>query len=196
VPVDEVAEALSLSRQPVREAIVGLESDGLVVTSPRRGTYVDRFDEEMIREHHELHGLLEARAVEQLVHRADPAILTRLRAVVRQTRRADDTNTLVQGSADFRRLLATGASPRLRALLRTMTRFIPPAYYFERISGSSRLGRNMHPQILRAVEHGDADQAAALVRELWQKAGDLVIAHLHDTEVLEIPGRGQPNTGL
>jgi DNA-binding GntR family transcriptional regulator len=194
LPLDAVAEALSLSRQPVREAIVGLETDGLVVTSPRRGTHVDRFDEEVIREHHELYGLLEARAVEELVRKLDPETLTRLRSAVRQTRHATDTESLVQASGDFRRLLATAASPRLRALLRSMTRFIPPAYYQERVPGGSALGRSMQQKILRAVERNDAEGAAAAVRELWQKAGDLVIAHLHDTGVLDSSDTGRSHT--
>jgi DNA-binding GntR family transcriptional regulator len=189
VPVDEVAEALSLSRQPVREAILGLENDGLVVTSPRRGTYVDRFDEEVIREHHELHGLLEARAVGQLVRKREPEILVRLHNAVRQTRGAVDTDDLVRASAEVRRILSTAASPRLRALLRTMTRFIPPVYYHEQVAGGSALGRKMQQRILHAVERDDEEGAATAVRELWREAGELVIAHLHATGVLE-PAKG------
>jgi DNA-binding GntR family transcriptional regulator len=194
LPIDEVAAALSLSRMPVREATLGLENDGLVMTSPRRGTYVERFDEEMIREHHELHGLLESRAVEQVVRKGDPEVLSRLQVAALHNRRTADSDTLVQPSMELHRLLAAGASPRLRALLRTMTRFIPPAYYFERIAGSSAMARKMHQQIVRAVQRKDAEGAASAVRELWQEAGELVIAHLHATGVLERSPRGGSNT--
>src|SRR5690349_3400199 len=36
----DVAEKLTVSRGPVREALLRLERDGLVVTTPRHGTFI------------------------------------------------------------------------------------------------------------------------------------------------------------
>ncbi|MGB8210431.1 MAG: GntR family transcriptional regulator, partial [Mycobacterium sp.] len=54
---NEIATRLGMSRVPVQEAIVQLEHDGLLSTSYHRGAFIERFDEDTIREHYELHGV-------------------------------------------------------------------------------------------------------------------------------------------
>ena len=55
---NEIAHELGLSRVPIQEAVVQLEHDGILSTQYHRGAYVERFDESVVREHHELYGLL------------------------------------------------------------------------------------------------------------------------------------------
>lgn len=55
----EVALKLNISRAPVREAIRELESDGIVFTKPRRGTFVTEFSIDDIKEVFDIRLLLE-----------------------------------------------------------------------------------------------------------------------------------------
>ena len=55
---NEIAQELGLSRVPIQEAVVQLEHHGILSTQYHRGAYVERFDESVVREHHELYGLL------------------------------------------------------------------------------------------------------------------------------------------
>jgi DNA-binding GntR family transcriptional regulator len=55
---NEIAEELGLSRVPVHEAVVQLERDGVLSTRYRRGAFVERFDEMVMLENHELYGVL------------------------------------------------------------------------------------------------------------------------------------------
>jgi len=55
---NEIAQELGLSRVPIQEAVVQLEHDGILSTPYHRGAYVERFDESVVREHHELYGML------------------------------------------------------------------------------------------------------------------------------------------
>ena len=55
---NEIAQELGLSRVPIQEAVVQLEHDGILSTQYHRGAYVERFDESVVREHHELYGML------------------------------------------------------------------------------------------------------------------------------------------
>ena len=55
---NEIAQELGLSRVPIQEAVVQLEHDGILSTPYHRGAFVERFDESVVREHHELYGLL------------------------------------------------------------------------------------------------------------------------------------------
>ncbi|MBN1104676.1 MAG: GntR family transcriptional regulator [Deltaproteobacteria bacterium] len=58
----EIARALGVSRAPVREAIVELDRDGLIVTVARKGAYVANFTEKDIEEIYTLRALLEVHA--------------------------------------------------------------------------------------------------------------------------------------
>ena len=60
---NEIAEELGLSRVPVQEAVVELEHGGVVSTRYHRGAFVERFDEGVVREHHEIYGVLNGIAV-------------------------------------------------------------------------------------------------------------------------------------
>lgn len=63
VPESKIAEEMGISRGPVREALLVLEQEGLVETSPRRGSRVIRITIKDIREMYTLRALLEGFAV-------------------------------------------------------------------------------------------------------------------------------------
>lgn len=65
----DIAEKLNISRAPVREALRRLESQGLVTSIPRRGTFVSDLSEEAIEEIYDLRYLLEGCIYETLVHK-------------------------------------------------------------------------------------------------------------------------------
>ena len=45
---DAIAESHGMSRLPVREALIALEQEGLVVNTQRRGAYVASFEPEVL----------------------------------------------------------------------------------------------------------------------------------------------------
>ena len=63
VPEGKIAEEMGISRGPVREALLVLEQEGLVATSPRRGSRVAQITIKDIREIYTLRALLEGFAV-------------------------------------------------------------------------------------------------------------------------------------
>jgi len=63
----KIAEELDISRAPVREAIKELESDGLVETIPRKGTFVIDFDQKEIQELFDIRVMLEERVFKILI---------------------------------------------------------------------------------------------------------------------------------
>ena len=74
---NEIAHELGLSRVPIQEAVVQLEHDGILSTRYHRGAFVERFDESVVLEHHELHGILlgiaSARAAATRTRRCSPS---------------------------------------------------------------------------------------------------------------------------
>lgn len=66
---DELAHSLNMSRTPVREALLRLESEGLISLIPRRGMRVLPLSLEDIREAYQLLGFMETAAAEMIAMR-------------------------------------------------------------------------------------------------------------------------------
>ncbi len=79
----ELAAQLGLSRTPVREAIIELSQDRLVVVAPQKRSMVAPIDEALVEEARFSRSVLECAVVELVCARADEADLRDLRENVR-----------------------------------------------------------------------------------------------------------------
>ena len=75
---NEIAHELGLSRVPIQEAVVQLEHDGILSTRYHRGAFIERFDESVVLEHHELHGILLGIASARAASDPRPQVLSQL----------------------------------------------------------------------------------------------------------------------
>ena len=69
---ERLAEALDVSRVPVRAALRKLEAEGLVISSPHRGSSVRVLEPDEIRETYELRTLLETFVLRSVIERITP----------------------------------------------------------------------------------------------------------------------------
>src|SRR5438093_11966611 len=69
---EDIAHRLHCSRGPVREALLRLERDGLVVTLPRRGTFIHDISRESIDVVFRIRGKLEGLCVRDMAQSATP----------------------------------------------------------------------------------------------------------------------------
>jgi DNA-binding GntR family transcriptional regulator len=76
---DEIARELGCSRGPVREAVLRLERDGMVITTPRRGTFIRGVDDDEIEEVFAIRGKLEGLCARYMRERAAPEMEQELR---------------------------------------------------------------------------------------------------------------------
>src|SRR4051812_9230715 len=126
---NEIANDLGLSRVPIQEAVVQLEHDGILSTQYHRGAYVERFDESVVREHHELYGLLSGLASSRAAGDGRPQILDQLAVLMEAMRSSKDSRTFQETAWQFRNLINDEyAGPRLQAAIRASQTFMPPAF--------------------------------------------------------------------
>jgi len=64
----KIAGDFNISRAPVREAIKELESQGLVINIPRKGSFVVEFTRDEIKELYDIRILLESRIIKLLIN--------------------------------------------------------------------------------------------------------------------------------
>ncbi|MGY4708429.1 GntR family transcriptional regulator [Mycolicibacterium sp. CBM1] len=129
---DKIAAALGVSRIPIQEALGQLEHDGIVETRYHRGAFVQRFDEETLREHHEIHGLLTGAIAARAAADPRPEVLGELDAIFEMLSTTDDPPTYFHGSERYRAaVVAAYAGPRLRAAVAASRSLIVRTFWLE-----------------------------------------------------------------
>ena len=172
---DDIARQLGVSRIPVREAIIALDREGWLTITPHRGAFVHGLDEDALRDHYELLGLVYGLAARRAVSRATPDARIRLRAALDALTAADTSEQLHETNDVFlRTLLAMARAPRLGGVMRNMSTVVP-GNFFELVPGSGSTQQRGATAIVEAIEADDADAAADACVTLLTDQGDLVI---------------------
>src|ERR1700691_1225028 len=184
----KLADELGVSRNPVREAIRVLASEGLVDVAARRGASVAVMSDQEARETIEVRALLEGQNARLAARRHDKELIKRIEAVLKKGTAAVAAgrfDQLFQLNQQFHDALAAAGPNRVLGELlqklrdRTAMLFAPMS--------PSRQSRswNEHAEILRAIIAGDERLAAALAAEHVMRAGADFLAGLD--EVGELP---------
>jgi DNA-binding GntR family transcriptional regulator len=172
---DEIAQRLGVSRIPVREAIIALDREGWLTITPHRGAFVHGLDEDALRDHYELLGLVYGLAARRATERATDDGLKCLRDAQQQLAVADSPDTLHDANDVFLRTLLTLAhSPRLGSVMRNMSTVVP-GNFFELVNGSGPVQQRGTKRIVAAISSRDPDAAAEACMRLLRDQGDLVI---------------------
>jgi DNA-binding GntR family transcriptional regulator len=177
-----LADELGVSRNPVREAIRVLESEGLVEVTARRGASVVTMTDEEARETIEVRALLEGQNARLAARRREESIIKRIAAVLKQGNEAVAArryNLLSDLNQQFHHELAEAGRNRVLADLlrrlreRTAMLFAP--------TDPVRQARTWdeHAAILRAIIAGDERAAATLAAEHVMRAGADFLSSLH-----------------
>lgn len=188
----ELAEALGVSRTPVRDALRRLESDGLVRSEPNRGYVVADLMEDvvhvfLIRER--LEGLAAAMAADTIT-RPELEELDALQAEMEQLLAAvpADIDRLVELNGRLhQRITEASRSPRL---IRLIERLHPQymSYQVLRIYSDDERRRSIreHREILDALWQRDSDTAERVIHLHLEHGKEVVLADMTTNRV----GRG------
>ena len=166
----EIARQMQISRAPIREAIRQLEQDGLLVSVPRRGTFVVTLSREDVEEVYTLRADIESLAIRRALPRLDPEKLAMLESLVAEMQaaaEADDLPRLVEADIRFHRTLIKAAD--WSRLMKIWEGLHPQTLTFYTISTLTDWPPPVHAQrhlpVLEALRTGNPDLAAAAIRE-------------------------------
>nr|WP_316650462.1 GntR family transcriptional regulator [uncultured Gellertiella sp.] len=166
---NQLAQRFSLSRTPIREALVRLAGDGLVTTLPNRSTVVSAIDFLNLHRFFDALSLMYRVTTRLAAQHHDTADLAEIRARQAEFRRAveaEDALKMISTNRDFHAAIAeAGRNPYYNALFlklldegRRIMRFyyssfddrLPPRYLDE------------HEDLITAIETRDIEQADRL----------------------------------
>ena len=170
----EVAQALAMSRTPVREAFLRLQAEGLLRLYPKRGALVVPVSVSEVEAVMETRLLVERFALEKLLARGPaPAVAAEMVggiALQEESAAAGDTDAFVAQDRQFHTSFVTAAgNPILAGLYDTLRdrqqRMVVTSLLRDDARVTSILAE--HRQIADAVRDGDVERAtAALVAHL------------------------------
>lgn len=180
---EELARELGMSRTPVREALLMLQSEGLVESLPRRGAIVRSYAVDDLDEMYQLRAVLEGYAARRAATRISPEDVTRLEescARFDRLRAEDDLHDLVKENLFFHNvILEAAASDRLGPMVRKVID-IPLVYksFYWYSPEQKLISEHYHKQLTRALRVGDAERAELVMREHVLEARDFLLAQL------------------
>lgn len=175
---NEIAHELGLSRVPIQEAVVQLEHDGILSTRYHRGAFVERFDEAVVREHHELYGMLTGMAAARAASATDPRVVDRLSSLLGVMRGAGDSRAFQESAWEYRGVINDGyAGPRLAAMIRASQSFIPRAFWLSYLRNVDDM-LPIYEAETAAIARGDAEAARAACVERGDTMGRITLAEL------------------
>ncbi|MDR6988206.1 DNA-binding GntR family transcriptional regulator [Paenarthrobacter nitroguajacolicus] len=164
----QIAAELGIGRTPVREAIKRLESDHLVVSYPRRGTFATGVDITQLAEVSEIRELLEPLASRKAARMASPAMRSELRAVAAAIRDLEgqdaSSQELMRYDIQVHRLIYKASSnAHLEDVLIRYDNLATRIWCHMLEKMPSVSGHiSEHTDLLTAIADGDEDRAAEL----------------------------------
>ncbi len=164
-----LASVLNISPQPVREALRRLESEGMVESRARSGTFVAQLTAERMVEMGRIRAALEGVAAGIAARRASPTGIAALRArlaAIKDATQSNDRAALAEANDMFHRTLhaITGNAFLIRSLeaLRAYFHVGSPRVLRDERQVDEALAE--HAEIVEAVARGEPERAEAAMR--------------------------------
>lgn len=163
-----VSKQIGVSRTPVREALIALESEGLVVSRPRKGFIVVHAQPELVRESFSILGVLEALAIQSVGEKLQTDV-PRLHELTDALETEKDKSRQYEIDREFHAMLTERCgNKRLLALLameRARAQLIDG--HHDRGMASPERSIAQHRAIVTAIELGKMDRAAKQAEQHW-----------------------------
>jgi DNA-binding GntR family transcriptional regulator len=180
---EAVAERLGTSRTPVREALLMLEREGLVVVEPHRGAVVRAFDAADLLDLYEVRELIEPHAARRAATRAPETALARLQELCDLAERPHaTTDDQIAYNDEFHALIAAAAdSARLQAALRAVAG-VPRAFRAAFWADEEQRDQSLfcHRELTRALRLQRPELAEVVMRMHILGARDFLLRVVDD----------------
>lgn len=170
VDLNAISQELGISKTPLRDALLQLDTEGFVTISPRRGVYVNRLTLEDIRNCYEIIGSLETTAVLAAIDTLQPIHIEKLKLLNRSLRGAlktDDWQQYYQDNLLFHEVfLERSHNTALKRIIAPMKQRL---YDFPRrgyIKEWEQANCRDHDRLIEAFERQDREAAVRVWRDV------------------------------
>ncbi len=170
INLNAISEELGISKTPLRDAMLQLDTEGFVTISPRRGVFVNRLTLEDIRNCYEIIGSLESTAILAVFDSIQPLHIEKMKllnSALRTSIKNEDFQAYYQQNILFHDVfLEMSHNQSLKRIIAPMKRRL---YDFPRrgyIKEWEQSNCRDHDRLIEAFEAGDRDAAVRGWREV------------------------------
>jgi DNA-binding GntR family transcriptional regulator len=171
INLDETSRKLGVSRTPLRDALLQLESEGFVTIYPRRGVIVNVLSLKDIKNYYQIIGALESTAVLQAFDKLGEDEIQTMEKIIEGMKTAiesDDFDLYYEKNLALHDVyLASCGNENLVRIVRTLKRRL---YDFPRQRGFVKewelASIAEHTELLQLLKQREAAEAAAYVRDV------------------------------
>lgn len=174
---DAIAATHGMSRLPVREALIALEKEGLVVVTQRRGAYVAQFEPEDVIDQYEAYGLIASMAAGRAAERLTAEQLDALRRAHQQFIKAKGGAAQEKANDAFHRIINSVCGRRLRSILGLLANSLPSHHYAFDSAWAARAAEH-HDRILKAIERRNTAEARQAMHDHLVASGHEAVVAL------------------
>ena len=170
---DKLAKMLGVSTMPVREALLRLAAEGLIVAEPNKSFSVAGNSIADIRDIYWVYGQIVGELASRTARVATDAMLEKLTQLHEAHIAATEYEPRFAANWEFHRIvnLASG-SQRLLLILRSTLRFFPDLLA---LPGSIELASNWQRELLQHLRAKDTEAARATSQRYAREAGELFV---------------------
>lgn len=207
VNLNVISQQLGISKTPLRDALLQLDTEGFVTISPRRGVFVNRLTLEDIRQCYEIIGALETTVILAVFDSVQPLHIERMKLLNRDLRtsiKKEDFQAYYQQNILFHDVfLEMSHNQSLKRIIAPMKQRL---YDFPRrgyIKEWEQSNCRDHDRLIEAFETGDRAAAVQVWRDVhWSfEVQEKYIRRFYYPEAREprtpspsIPGTKRPRT--
>ncbi len=174
-----IAQKLSISRAPIREALQVLIKEGLVVWTPQKGKFITELNPKQIRDSYYTGGILEAAAVSTALHRYTTKDIKKLEDVADKMQKVAENNEPIELLADlddkFHKILFSRIENEFviefcHRSCQGLSKFLLFRYWINLFPAHEVYIR--HKVIVDSLKRGDAAELEKTIRQHYYDAGE------------------------
>ncbi len=178
---ESLSQLLGISKSPIREALNGLQNEGLIRIEPRRGAFLRTFSVQEVRDLYDLREVLEVFAVSTA--RITSGLLDKLSASIERTSqflRVDDRNAHIEEDSRFHGLIAKSTGNH--ELCRILGNIQNQIWLFrcQTYNLSSSTAPKAHKAILEALKEQDLSAAQRAMKKHISTVRNKLLGHLSE----------------
>jgi DNA-binding GntR family transcriptional regulator len=177
INMDKLSKELSISKTPLREALIKLECQGFVEMSPRKGVRVKELTYEELKEYYEVIGFLESSVVYSVFDQLrSPHIIEKMKHSNAQQRllaNNQEFDRYYQLNLEFHDIfLELSKNKTLKEIVIPLKKRLYD-FPWHRLWGEwEKINLDEHDKLIAYIEEGDRIEAAAVIRDEhwgWKK---------------------------
>ncbi|MBC5636796.1 GntR family transcriptional regulator [Ornithinibacillus sp. BX22] len=166
----ELAEALGVSRTPIRESLQLLESQGLVKMYPGKATQVTEVEKESIKDLLPPLAVLQALSTELAIDHISDKTISSLKNINQEFANAlyqKDYHAALNIDEHFHQLIVdTANNTYISGIVENLQAHVRRLFFHNSII-LSESSIEVHDTIIHHIENGDKEKASALMKQNW-----------------------------